>query len=52
MPTVEMIILKYLGTLDHPVAKTIMDRSKSKEGIVIKITPKFFPTWDFSKPVS
>lgn len=49
IPTVEKIILKYLGSLDHPVAKIIMDRSKSEEGVVIEITPKFFSTWDFGK---
>ena len=48
-PTAEVISLKYLGTLEHPVAKTITDRSKSGEGIVIEINPKFFSTWDFGK---
>ena len=52
IPTVEMIILKYLGSLDHPVAKIIMDRSKSEEGVVIEINPKFFSTWDFGKTKS
>jgi hypothetical protein len=47
-----MIILKYLGSLDHPVAKIIMDRSKSEEGVVIEINPKFFSTWDFGKTKS
>jgi len=49
IPTAEVISLKYLGTLEHPVAKTITDRSKSGEGIVIEINPKFFSTWDFGK---
>jgi len=52
IPTVKMIILKYLGTLDHPVAKTITDRSKNEEGVVIEISPKFFSTWDFCKTES
>ena len=45
----EMIIIKYLGTLDNPMAKAISERSKSGEGIIIEITPKFFSTWDFGK---
>lgn len=45
----DMIIIKYLGTLDHPMAKTISERSNSGEGIIIEITPKFFSTWDFGK---
>jgi general stress protein 26 len=40
--------MKYLGTLDNPVAKTISERSKSGEGIIIEIA-KFFSTWDFGK---
>jgi len=44
-----IIILKYLGTLDNPMAKAISERSKSGEGIIIEITPKFFSTWDFGK---
>ena len=44
-----VIIMKYLGTLDNPMAKAISERSKSGEGIIIEITPKFFPTWDFGK---
>jgi len=44
-----MIIIKYLGTLDNPMAKAINEHSKSGEGIIIEITPKFFSTWDFGK---
>jgi general stress protein 26 len=43
------MIIKYLGTLDNPMAKAISERSKSGEGIIIEITPKFFSTWDFGK---
>ncbi len=44
-----IIIVKYLGTLDNPMAKAISERSKSGEGIIIEITHKFFSTWDFGK---
>ena len=44
-----MMIMKYLGTLDNPMAQTISERSKSGKGIIIEITPKFFSTWDFGK---
>lgn len=43
------MIIKYLDTLDNPMAKAISERSKSGEGIIIEITPKFFSTWDFGK---
>jgi hypothetical protein len=41
--------MKYLGTLDHPIAKMISDRSMKGEVVVIEITPKFFSTWDYGK---
>lgn len=43
------IIVKYLGTLDNPMAKAIGERSQSGEGIIIEIIPKFFSTRDFGK---
>jgi PPOX class probable F420-dependent enzyme len=48
-PMVERIIMKYLGTLDHPVAKMIMENTRSGNEVLLKIDPKFFSTWDFAK---
>ena len=31
------------------MAKAIIERSKSGEGVIIEIIPKFFSTWDFGK---
>jgi PPOX class probable F420-dependent enzyme len=45
----DRISMKYLGTLDHPIAKMITERSKKGEVIIIEISPKFFSTWDYSK---
>ena len=41
--------MKYLGTLDHPLAKMITENSKKGDNILIEISPKFFSTWDFGK---
>jgi nitroimidazol reductase NimA-like FMN-containing flavoprotein (pyridoxamine 5'-phosphate oxidase superfamily) len=41
--------IKYLGTLDHTVAKMITEGAKRGEVILIEISPKFFSTWDYSK---
>jgi hypothetical protein len=41
--------MKYLGTLDHPVAKMITDYYKKHSNVVIEISPKFFSTWDYGK---
>ena len=46
----DQISMKYLGTLDHPIAKMITEHSKKGENIVIEISPKFFSTWDYGKP--
>jgi general stress protein 26 len=49
MPIVEKINLKYLGTLDHPIAKMLIENAKNGTEILLEINPKFFSTWDFSK---
>jgi nitroimidazol reductase NimA-like FMN-containing flavoprotein (pyridoxamine 5'-phosphate oxidase superfamily) len=41
--------IKYLGTLDHTVAKMITEGAKRGEVILIEISPKFFSTWDYGK---
>jgi nitroimidazol reductase NimA-like FMN-containing flavoprotein (pyridoxamine 5'-phosphate oxidase superfamily) len=45
----DKISMKYLGTLDHPIAKMITEHSKKGENILIEVSPKFFSTWDYSK---
>jgi PPOX class probable F420-dependent enzyme len=52
VPQTDKISMKYLGTLDHPAAKEMADRSKKGEGVLVEISPKFFSTWDFSKSQS
>jgi PPOX class probable F420-dependent enzyme len=49
VPQADRISMKYLGTLDHPVAKMITDSSKKGEVVAIEIRPKFFSTWDYGK---
>jgi general stress protein 26 len=46
---IEKINLKYLGTLDHPLAKRLIENTSNGTEIVIEITPKFFSAWDFGK---
>ena len=41
--------MKYLGTLDHPVAKMITDGSKKGEVVLVEISLKFLSTWDYGK---
>jgi general stress protein 26 len=49
LPIIEKINLKYLGTVEHPLAKRLMESTRIGTEVVIEITPKFFSAWDFSK---
>jgi PPOX class probable F420-dependent enzyme len=49
VPIAEKISKKYLGTVDHDLARMIIDSSKKGNHVLVKITPKFFSTWDFGK---
>jgi general stress protein 26 len=49
LPIVEKIDIKYLGTLEHPLANMIIKNTRSGTEVVIEITPKFFSAWDFGK---
>jgi general stress protein 26 len=45
----EKVNLKYLGTLEHPLAKMLMERAEDGTELVVEITPKVFSAWDFGK---
>lgn len=49
IPIVEKISIKYLGTIDNPLAQMIMENTKKGIQIVIEISPMFFSAWDFGK---
>jgi general stress protein 26 len=49
VPLGERISLKYLGTLDHPIAKMIAEDSKKGGVVLVEISPKFLSTWDYGK---
>jgi hypothetical protein len=41
--------LKYLGTLEHPLAKMLIENAGNGTEVVIEIKPRFFSAWDFGK---
>jgi S-ribosylhomocysteine lyase LuxS involved in autoinducer biosynthesis len=45
----EKINIKHLGTLEHPLAKMLMEFAQNGTEILLEISPKFFSTWDFAK---
>ena len=51
MKIVERINLKYLGTLEHPLAKMLMENTQNGTEIVVELTPAYFSAWDFGKAV-
>ena len=46
---IEKINLKYLGTVEHPLAKRLMENTRNGIEVVVEITPKFLSAWDFGK---
>lgn len=46
---IEKINLKYLGTLEHPLAKMLLDNTSNGTEVAIELEPKFFSAWDFGK---
>mgnify|MGYP003580380592 FL=1 len=49
VPIAEKINLKYLDSLEHPVARMLMGYARDGKQILLEITPKFFSTWEYSK---
>ena len=46
---VERIVVKYLGSVGHPMSQTIISSIRNKEAIIMEVTPKFYATWDHGK---
>ena len=49
IPISENNMKKYLGSLEHPMAKELISLAKRGESVAIEISPLYFSTWDDSK---
>ena len=49
LPIAEKIVIKYLGSVEHPVSQLLLNSLKNGTAVLIEITPKFFATWDDGK---
>jgi nitroimidazol reductase NimA-like FMN-containing flavoprotein (pyridoxamine 5'-phosphate oxidase superfamily) len=49
IPIAEKIIVKYLGSLDNPIARSLIDGVKKGDSVILEITPSYYSTWDYSK---
>jgi general stress protein 26 len=49
IPIIEKIVVKYLGSIAHPMSQTIISNIRERDAILLEITPKFYATWDHGK---
>ena len=49
VPIAEKIHIKYLGSLENPISKSLMDAVKKGQSVVLEISPRYYSTWDYSK---
>lgn len=47
LPIVEKICTKYLGGLDSPIIRMMVDMAGRGESVAVEITPRYCSTWDF-----
>ena len=48
IPIAEKIMVRYLGSLAHPIATSIMSSVKNGDSVILEITPSYYSTWDES----
>jgi len=46
---VESMAIKYLGDLDHPFSRQLLDQLKRGDSLVLELTPAYYSTWDFGQ---
>jgi general stress protein 26 len=49
LPIAEKIMLKYLGSTDHPMAKVLLENVRNGNSVLLEIMPKYYSTWDYSR---
>jgi hypothetical protein len=48
IPIAEKIMVRYLGSLAHPIATSVIDTVRDGDSVILEITPSFYSTWDES----
>ena len=49
IPIAEKIMVRYLGSLAHPMATSLMSSVKDGNSVILEITPNYYSTWDYSE---
>jgi nitroimidazol reductase NimA-like FMN-containing flavoprotein (pyridoxamine 5'-phosphate oxidase superfamily) len=44
----EKIMVRYLGSLAHPIATSVMETVTDGDSVILEITPNFYSAWDES----
>jgi len=47
IPIAEKIMVRYLGSLAHPMATSLMSSVKDGNSVILEITPSYYSTWDY-----
>jgi hypothetical protein len=45
IPIAEKIMVRYLGSLAHPIATSVMDTVRDGDSVILEITPSYYSTW-------
>jgi uncharacterized pyridoxamine 5'-phosphate oxidase family protein len=45
----EALLIKSLGTLDHPMARWILNETEKGKRVILEIIPSYYSTWDYGK---
>jgi len=48
IPIAKKIMVRYLGSLAHPIATSLMNTVRDGDSVILEITPSFYSTWDES----
>ena len=49
LPIAQRIMVKYLGSIDHPMAKLLLENVRNGNSVLLEIKPKYYSTWDYSR---
>ena len=49
VPIAEKIMVKYLGSTEHPMAQALLNMQKGGQSVILEISPKYYSTWDYGK---
>jgi general stress protein 26 len=47
----EKLLLRSVGSLEHPTAKWLLNEIEEGRGVMLEITPNYYSTWDYSKAI-